>query len=64
MRRTVMLEILSGKLENLLSQISSGELSSIEAASIILSQCEEYGMQPPEVSCPVLFRKENRWEDG
>lgn len=63
MKRTVMVEILSDKLNSLLSDVYFEKISTQHASNIILTACEQAGMLPPEVKCPVLFRVENKWEE-
>lgn len=66
MRKSVMLEILRNEIESELEDLQYDlpkRPKCDRLAARILSVIERAGMQPPEVECPILFRKENKWED-
>lgn len=63
MKKTRLVELLEDDFENLLPEVVEGKISKKQLIEHFLSKCEIAGMLPPTVTCPVLLRKENKWED-
>jgi hypothetical protein len=59
MKRSKMVEKLAEMLPEADYEWHGGKL---RFAYNVLFQLEDEGMQPPPVTCPVLFRKESKWE--